>query len=275
MNELALAPTSLPEADPLEFIVAAAAAGYDGVGLRLVRSPGLPFRPVLDDPPLVREIKRTLSGSGLRVLDILSFYLEPDTSVAAFEPALEASAEFGARYVLVMGADPDWDRQRDSLIRFHELASRFGLVCALEAAVMRPLADLPGCLRLIEQSGCDDAVICLDPLNFVRAGGKAADLRGLDPALFPYAQLTDGVLGPGEPDPALLGHMGPNQRRMIGEGDVPLAELLDALPPNLPLSVETPDMEQRGYSPKDWARITYDNARAFLARYDNARAEHS
>jgi sugar phosphate isomerase/epimerase len=115
------------------------------------------------------------------------------------------------------------------------------------------------------ESGRANAVICVDFLNFVRGGGVPADLRALDPRRLPYAQLTDGVLGPGEPDPARLGRLGPNERRLLGEGVVPVAAILDALPPDLPLSVELPPPRGTRPSAVEWAKVTAANARRFLA----------
>ena len=240
LNELYLAPTSLVDAAPLELIGAAAAAGYDGIGLRLNASPGLPFHPVVGNPPLVRDVRRALGDAGLAVLDVYSFYLQPATDVRLFAPALELGAALGAKYALTMGDDPEWPRLADNFGRFCDLAAGFGLACAVEFAVMRPLASLGQSVRLVRESVRSNAVICLDPLNFVRGGGVPAEVSALEPRLFPYAQITDGVLGPGEPDPGRLGRMGPNQRRLLGEGVVPVAAILDALPADLPLSVELP-----------------------------------
>lgn len=273
LNPLFLAPTSLADAPPLEFVRAAAAAGYDGVGLRLNASPGLPFHPVLGNAPLVRELRAGLGDSGLAVLDIYSFYLQPATDVRAFAPALELGASLGASYALTMGDDPEWNRLVDSFGRFCDLAAGFRLACALEFAVMRPLASLAQSVRLAEESARANAVVCIDPLNFVRGGGTPAEVKATDPRLLPYAQISDGVLGPGEPDPAMLGRMGPNQRRLLGEGVVPLAALLDALPAGLPLGVELPPPQGAQPSAVEWAKATAANVRGFLARYERgARA---
>ena len=43
MHKIALAPTTLPNSPPLEYIDAAARAGYDGIGIRLFRSPGITY----------------------------------------------------------------------------------------------------------------------------------------------------------------------------------------------------------------------------------------
>jgi hypothetical protein len=110
-------------------------------------------------------------------------------------------------------------------------------------------------------------VIFLDPLNFVRGGGSATFLRGLEPRLFPYAQLSDGVLAPGEPDLSKLGRMSPNERRMPGDGIVPLRQILDALPPGLPLSVEIPMPKSVKLPAREWARATAESTRRFLEEY--------
>ena len=266
-NLLALSPPTLPDTPPIEYVEAAAAAGYDAVGLRLARSPLFPFYPVVGNPPLIRELKLILASSGLSVLDILTFYLQPETDLDAFAPALELGAELGARYALVAGDDAEWTRLRDRTARFCDLAAQFGLSAALEFAVLRPLATLSQTLRLLSEIGRKNGVVCLDPLNFVRSGGSAAFLRGLEPRLFPYAQISDGVLGPGEPDLSKLGRMTPNERRMPGDGIVPLRQILDALPPGLPLSVEIPMPASIRLPAREWARATAESTRRFLEDY--------
>jgi len=263
-NLLALSPITLPDTPPLEYVEAAAAAGYDAVGLRLNRSPLFPFHPIAGNASLVRELKQALARFGLGVLDMLSFYLAPATDVAEFAAPLEAGAELGARYALVAGDDADASRLRDNLARFCDLARPFGVTAAVEFAVIRPLATLGQTLRLLADAGRENAVVCLDPLNHIRGGGTVAELRAADPRLFPYAQISDGVLGPGEPDPRALGRMSPNQRRLPGEGTLPLHEILDALPPGLPLSVELPMPKSERKSAREWARATANSTRRFL-----------
>ena len=266
MNQLFLAPTTLPDTLPVDYIRAAAQAGCDGVGLRLNRSPGLPFHPVVGDPPLIRGIQSALADTGLPVLDIYSFYLRPETNVSDFVPALALGAELGAQFAVVMGDDADWSRMRDNFCRVCDEAARFGLVCAAEFAVIRPLATLAQTVRLIVESGRKNAVVCMDPLNFFRAGEHPGDLNGLDPALFPYAQVSDGIRGTDD-DLANLGRMGPNQRRLLGEGQVPMAALLDALPRGLPLSIELPMPKGERHSANEWATLVVHNVRGFLARH--------
>jgi sugar phosphate isomerase/epimerase len=141
----------------------------------------------------------------------------------------------------------------------------------VECAINRPLATLQQALRLIAEAGRGNAVFCLDPLNFIRAGDRAEQLKGLDARLLPFAQISDGVLGPGEPDPSRLGRLPPNQRRMPGEGTLPLREILDALPAGLPLSVEVPLPKTAQLSAREWAKSVAESTRRFLDGYDRAR----
>ncbi len=266
MNELILAPTSLPDARPLDYLEAAIAAGFSEIGLRVHRSPGLPFHPVVGDHAVTAAIKRALAKSGVRVFDIYSFYLEPQTDVVQFEPAFELGAELGAKYAVVMGADPEWSRLCDNFERACRLADRYALVCTVESAVMRPLANLQQALQLVTTSGCANVAICIDPLNFARAGDSPAALRQIDPKLLPYAQITDGVIGPDEPNPALLGRMGPNQRRLLGQGNIPLRDILDAIPCGVPLSIELPPPGGSRLDAAQWAKLVLDDAQSYLQR---------
>jgi sugar phosphate isomerase/epimerase len=264
LNEIIIAPTTLQDAAPIEYIEATIDAGYDGIGLRVHRSPGLPFYPVLGDTALTAEMKSRIADAGLKVFDLYSFYLQPDTDVASFAPAMELGASFGAKYATVMGADENWSRQRDNFARTCDLAAQFSLLCSLEFAVIRPLATLPQTLRLITEAK-RDAVICIDPLHLARSGGSPSDVKALDAKYFPYAQISDGMLEPGEPNPALFGKLGLGTRALPGEGKLPLRALLAALPPGIPLSVELPhSLGPNGTSVRDWAKITADRTREFL-----------
>ena len=77
MNNILLAPTTLPDTPPLDYIAAATVAGYDGMALRVHPSPGLPFHPILGNAPLIRDIKRALADAP-PVREIGSFYLQPE-----------------------------------------------------------------------------------------------------------------------------------------------------------------------------------------------------
>ena len=58
---LSLAPLTVLELDPAELVDCAASAGYDAVGLRLIRATAQePLRPTIGRTPLILETKRRL-----------------------------------------------------------------------------------------------------------------------------------------------------------------------------------------------------------------------
>ena len=257
MHKIALAPTTLPNSPPLEYIDAAVQAGYDGIGIRLFRSPGITyaFHPVTGDQPLMRQVKHAITRAGLEVLDVLSFYLQPDMDLDSMLPPLAFGAEIGARYALVIGDDPDWGRMCDNFGRFCDAAAGVGLSAALEAPVnSRTVNTLPLALQLIADTGRDNAVICLDPLQYFRAGHGVDLLTGQDPRLFPYTQITDGLATGG--------------RSAIGEGAVPLRDLLAVLPADVPLSLEWPAPAGSSYAAAEWARIALEHTRRYVQRLE-------
>ncbi len=264
MNKIALAPTSLSNTPPLEYVDAAARAGYDGIGIRLFRSPGIEyaFFPVTDNPSLMRDVKSAVVASGMEVIDILSFYMQPEMDIESMRAPLQFGAELGGQYALVIGDDPDWGRMCGNFAAFCEAASAVGLKTALEAPVtQRQVNTLPKALQLIEDSGRDDAVLCIDPYQYFRAGHAPDLLKQVDPRLLPYTQITDGVAEPA-----------PGGRRGVGRGDVPLKEILDALPPGLPLSLEWGPGRSFEGSAADWAKHALEATRGFLEQYYAERA---
>ncbi len=262
------------DARPLDLIEAARDAGYDGLGLRLHPSPALPYHPVVGDAPLIRQMKRALADANLQVLDIYTFYLQPETRLDDFMPALALGAELSAGYALVQGADPSWSRLLDNFAGFCERARRLGLAASLEFVPQRDLATLAQALQLIDASGQPNAAICVDPLHLARGAGTPQDLRNLDLRLLPYIQLSDGVLADGEPDLAVARRIGVGERRLPGRGMLPLADLLEIVPDNLPLSVEIPRPAGASIADAAWARTVIEETRQFIRLRHGVEADH-
>ena len=98
---LSLAHLTAIELAPPELIHAAAAAGFDAVGLRLIRvTQTTPGYPLMHDPALMRGTRAALRDTGLRVHDIEFVKIEPDTDISALLPFLDAGAALGAREVI-------------------------------------------------------------------------------------------------------------------------------------------------------------------------------
>ncbi len=259
-----IAPGTLSDLTPLPYVETAGAAGYDGVGLSLQKRLNRPLHPVVGDLPLIRAIKAEIARSGMKVLDILAYFLMPDTQVDEFKVSLELGAEFGASYVITQGDDPDWARLCDSFGAFCDLAQGYGLTPIVEFMPNRALATLPLTLKLLRDTGRTDIPILVDPLHLIRSGGGANDLKSITPNLIPYVQMTDGILAPGEPDLAIAKRSGVGERRMPGEGVLPLRDIFDALPLNIPISVEIAMDRPPHISPLQRAEEALHKTKSFL-----------
>jgi sugar phosphate isomerase/epimerase len=262
------ASSSLPHLRPLEFIDVCARAGFEGLGLRMHPSPAystIPYFPMLDDADQIRQVKRALAEHRLQMLEAQSFYMMPDTDVQQMVPYLQLSAELGHTYTLVQGDDPDWNRMRDNLGQFCDECRKLGMRPAVEFMPARTLATLQLAVKLIDEVRDPGCVIMIDPLHWARSGGQPSDFEGLDPRLFPFLQISDGVLPAGEPDPALLGKpMPPARRALPGEGNLNLRELMAVLPEDLLVSIEVQPPRDEPVEPVAWARRALATTRQFL-----------
>ncbi|MBV8083725.1 MAG: sugar phosphate isomerase/epimerase [Chloroflexi bacterium] len=263
------ASSSLPALRPLEFIEACAQAGFEGIGLRMYPSPSyvtIPYFPMLGDAAQIREVKRALADANFKMLEAQSFYMTAETDVQKMVPYLELSAELGHTYTLVQGDDPDWNRMRDNLGKFCEENQKVGMRPSVEFMPARTLATLQLAVKLIDEMGHPNCCIMVDPLHWARGGGQLSDFKGVDPKLFPFLQISDGSLPPGEPDPALLGKPMPGgaRRALPGEGSLKLRELMGVLPPHLPVSIEVQAPRDTPMPPVEWAKRALATTRAFL-----------
>ncbi len=253
MNMITCSTTTLPNASPLEFIEASAGAGFDGFGYRLHKSPAYPnWVNWLENEPLKREVKRALMGSGQKMVEMLSYYISPDMDFDEMAPSLEYGAGLGATYALVIGRDEDWNRQRDNFGKFCDLAASFDLIAAIEAPV-GTISPIANGFKIIEESGRSHAALCIDPTAFHRAGDTPDMLKGKNRKLMPYVQLNDG-----KPD---------SGRLRPGDGTSNVAELLDVLVADIPLSLEWPQPRDSNYTALGWAKHAMAGTQQFLRDY--------
>jgi sugar phosphate isomerase/epimerase len=268
MHKLSLAALTVIDAGPSEQIRAAAAAGFDAVGLRIVPL-APPDLPVVGNAPLLREIKQLLHHTGLSVLDMEVIRMVPDLNVAEMRPALDIGAELGAGYVIVVGDDPDAGRARDNFASLCEAAAACSLTVMLEFIPYCHVDTLEHAWQFIQEAGCTNAGICVDALHLSRSGGRPAAIRALDPQLFPYAQFCDArPAQPIRPEADELRREARTDRLYPGEGALALQDLLAALPVGLPLSIEAPCLGYAHLPPRERARLAYRATRQFLEAYE-------
>ena len=175
------------------------------------------------------------------MLDTEFLRFEPDQSVGIPEGFLEISARLGAKYVLVMSAEPDEGRTLERFVDLCDRAAGYGLQVCLEFAIYTGVRTLAHAARMVARSERPNASVLIDALHFSRSGGVPAHVATVEPSLLRYAQICDASADmPGPGDTARLVAEARTGRLLPGEGVLPLRELVRALPDALPLAIEAP-----------------------------------
>ena len=239
---------------PPEWVSLAHDAGFDAVGIRAAAiGPTEEEWPMRAGSPMLAETLRRMADTGVRVLDAEIIRINPQTVIATYEPLFETAAALGASFINVMGDDPELHRARDTFAALADAARPYGLRPAIEAIPYMQVKTLADAAVLVGESG---GGIIIDPLHLQRSGGTPDDVRSLDPKLIAYCQLCDAPLAAphdlprppelprgqsveGITDLALEARA---VRLLPGDGELPLAEIISALPAGLPLSVEAPNI---------------------------------
>lgn len=240
VGPLGLSALTVLDVPPPDAVTAAAAAGFDAVGLRVFPAGDEPAWPLLGNTPMVRETLRRLADTGITMWDIEVLRLREDKTLEEHLAILDAGHALGARYVLVNVNDPDASRRLDRLNTLADEAQQRGLTLAVEYMVFTEIRTLAEAVQLVGQLD-GTAVVLPDSLHAARSGGVAAELAAVDQALIGYAQLCDTMAEPRPASPAEALVEARHGRRLPGDGDLPLSEFLAALPDGTPLSVEAPD----------------------------------
>ena len=257
---LSLAAGVLPDHTPQITARAAAAAGFDATGIWVDRDTWT--------DATTREMRAILNGEGLPALDAEVIWLMPGAPDDHHRRVIDIARALGAPNVLVVSSDPD-DAATAAKLRLlcehGEGAVRVSLEFALFTEV-KSIAQAAAILRAVDHPA---AAMLIDPLHLARSGGAPADVAALPRAWLPYAQFCDaGPLTFDTADRNAIIEEAVDRRLQVGEGELPLAEVLAALPDAVPLSIELRSKALRdGYpDPVERARSVLAATQRFLER---------
>lgn len=257
---LSLAAGVLPDHTPQTTARAAAIAGFDATGIWVDRDTWT--------DATTRELKAILAGEGLPALDAEVVWLMPGDADDDHRRVVDIARALDAPNVLVVSSHPD-----DSAT-----AAKLRLLCehgggdvriALEFALFTEVKSIAQAAAIVRAVDHPAQAMLIDPLHLARSGGTPADVAALPREWFPYAQFCDaGPLTFDTADRGAIIEEAVDRRLHVGEGELPLADLLDALPAGLPLSIELRSKALReGWpDPVERARAVLDPTRRFLER---------
>jgi sugar phosphate isomerase/epimerase len=110
-------------------------------------------------------------------------------------------------------------------------------------------------------------------LHFARLGATPALIRTTDPALVPYVQVSDAPRAAPSGDPLDWQREGRTARLLPGDGELPLIELIDAMPAGCPIAVEVPSLDaRREVGDEAWARQALAATRRLLGDTETSLA---
>lgn len=276
LRRLSLANLTVGRTPQAELIHVAAAAGFGQVGLLVMTATAQPLQhEVIGRPEVIREVKAALRDTGVRVFDIEAFVLSPRTDLERFRPALELGADLGATHISSIGTEfgPDatfltHDERIDLFGRLCDEAAQFGLTVGVEFMLYRDIGTWQDALQMIEAAGRANAGLILDVLHFFRAGAKPSDLLQVPAERIAYAQLSDCAAALLPVD--RLAAEARTSRLHLGEGAVALNELLDLLPADLQLVIETPVAAEGSLTALERARSAAARTSDFFKRRSRA-----
>ncbi|HEX7871409.1 MAG TPA: TIM barrel protein [Sphingobium sp.] len=221
------------------------------------------------NPGLLRDTKAALADHGITVAGGEGFFIVPGRDVADSVADLDILAELGTDAVTACAFEPDQTRALDQLAVLAELAAARGMGANIEFVPGLAIGDLPTALAAVRHVGRPGFGIVVDAMHIYRSGSTAADVAAIDPAIIGHIQLCDvpvAVAAEG------YGYEASFERLCPGDGELPLAELVAALPRDHLIALEVP-MKARalaGESPADRLRPCVEAVRGLIARARSA-----
>ena len=252
------------EAPPPDLAELAAANACESIAILVHPADGVPDFGMARDTPTRRETRNRCRDLGIAIDMIEGFLLKPETDIAAFRPSFESGAWLGTGCANVLLRDPDPVRLRDNFAAVCAMADEFGMTIVTEWSRRTPHPS-PAEAAAFLAAAHGAAKLQLDSLHLFRGGFSAADVAALDPRIIGRAQLSDG---PAETPVERQFEEALGERRFPGDGDLPLAGFVDALPDGLVLGIEAPmtSLRLQGVDAAERVRRAVAGTRALIGR---------
>lgn len=218
------------------------------------------------DPAVRRELKAAMADCGVSVALGEGFLVQPGADVRETSAAnLEAMADLGVKQINSVSFEPDFQRNVDQFGRLAEAAAAFGIETLIEFVPIFAVADLATAQAIVREIDRPDCGLMIDTMHLGRTGVAPGELAAIPAAQVGYIQLCDVPI-----TPAIADYMDEamHQRLAPGDGELPLLEMLSALPRDRIVSLEVPlrSEAEAGIAPRERIGRTVEAARSLLAR---------
>lgn len=261
-----LAYLSSHRCSPHEAVGLAAECGYDYVGLRLwPNAPQAPQQFLIDKPQEIKETIAALRDTGVGVFDLEIIRINESFDAHTWDALYEIGAQLQAKAILVAADDTNESRLADNYAKLCEVIEPFGMTADLEFMPWTAVINAQAALRIVKKAGTPkNAGILVDALHFGRSDTTTDDIRSISPSLLHYCQICDGLAGTHFTNEELI-HTARCARELPGDGNIDLKSLFNALPSDLPVSVEVINLEKEAkYSSLEWAQQCLEKSKLCL-----------
>ena len=251
---------------PAQAIQVAAQTGYQYVGLRLwPNAPGAPQQHLLGQPEALRETLAAQRDTGVGVFDLEIIRINADFDPHTWDALYDVGAQLKAKAILVAGDDPDEARLTANYARLCEVMKPYGITADLEFMPWTEVKDAKSALRIVQNAGMPgNAGILVDALHFGRSSTTLDDIRAIPPQLLHYAQICDAEAGLNFSTEQMV-HTARCERLLPGDGNIDVQGLFNALPVDLPVSVEVVNFGREAHTPPaEWALECLAASRPFV-----------
>jgi sugar phosphate isomerase/epimerase len=268
MDQLGIGFLSVFGLPPTEFVALAADLGCRYISTALLGFPlaplGYPPFSLKDDATLRKDLLAVMNDRGVAISLGDGVMLLPGADVHALSADLDVLADLGVPRINAVSLDPDLGRTFDQFAALTELAAQRSMQTLVEPVPGLTVGGLPTAVAARDHVGRPEFRLLIDTMHLVRSGSGAADLAAIDPDHVGYAQLNDTTLRPRTDnymEEAIY------ERMVPGDGELPLHDILSALPADVVIELEVPrrSLALAGVSPIDRLRPCVDAARRLLS----------
>lgn len=244
MNRLGIELLSVYGMSPVEQVRLAGELGCGHISTGLTQLPMNPFNfsswSLRDDPALRREMIAAMRDTGVSISLGEGFGIRAGVEISDRAADFDLMVELGARGVGGVCMDTDLARGADQFAQLNDMAEQRGLLATIEFAPMQAVSNLATALAFIKHVNRPNFRLLIDAMHFCRSGATPDDLAALDPNLIGYFQLCDVPRVSTFPE---YMQEAMTARLIPGEGELPLAELLAAIPRDIPVGLEVPSLK--------------------------------
>ena len=257
---------------PVQYVELAAklGCGFITVGVPVSQNPENFPAYCFKDPRVQREMKAALKDHGITVKAGEGFFFMYGMNAQHFIPHLDAMAEIGAQTINMVSLNGDLERSLDGFAVLAEMSAARGMSSSLEFVAGHVIGNVDDAVKAIRHVGRADFKLVIDMLHLARSGGTVADLANLQPDMIGSIQLCDG-----RHETKDYVHEAMYERMCPGAGDFALTELLAALPRDIPVGIEVPQLRlaKAGLGATERLELCVRAARKLLAKVDAVGAQ--